>query len=93
MTWLKLSGTLKRNAQVRTHLSSDGLHESPGLFMELEHLKGTVAGVITLMLPCTSYTDAETKAKDLLKGRVIHFEAPAEQARVFFPSINNIVIH
>ena len=92
-TALHLSGTLTRNAQVRTHLSGDGLHESPGLFIELEHLKGTTAGVITLMLPCTSYSEAEAKAKDLLKGRVIHFEAPAEQARIFFPTINSVVIH
>lgn len=90
---LKLSGVLKRNAQVRTHLSADGLHESPGLFIELEQLKGTTAGIITLMLPCTSYSDAETRAKDLLKGRVIHFEAPAEQARIFFPAIKSVVIH
>lgn len=90
---LKLSGVLKRNAQVRTHLSADGLHESPGLFIELEHLKGTTAGIITLMVPCTSYSDAETRAKDLLKGRVIHFEAPAEQARIYFPTISSVVIH
>ena len=90
---LQLSGTLKRNAQVRTHLSGDGLHETPGLFIELEHLKGTTAGAITFIMPCTSYTDAETRAKDLLKGRVIHFEAPAEQARIFFPTVKSVVIH
>jgi hypothetical protein len=91
-TPLQLSGTLKYNAQVRTHLSSDGLHETPALRLELEHLKGTTAHSITLLMPCTSYAAAEAKAKDMLKGRVIRFTAPAEEVQMHFPEVREITI-
>jgi hypothetical protein len=91
-TPLQLSGMLKYNAQVRTHLSRDGLHESPALRLELEHLKGTTAHSITLLTPCTSYAEAEANAKHLLKGRVIRFTAPAEEAHMHFPEIREITI-
>jgi hypothetical protein len=92
MTPLLLSGTLKVNAQVRTHLSRDGMHESPALRLELDNLKGTTAHSLTLVTPCATYAIAEAKAKDMLKGRVIRFTAQAEEAHVFFPEIREITI-
>ncbi len=92
-TSLHLSGTLKTNAQVRTHLCQRTLRESPALRIELEHLKGTVAYSVTITVPCTSYSDAETRAKDLLKGRVIDFDAKAEDAYVLFSTVREINIH
>lgn len=92
-TPLKLSGTLKTNAQVRTHMCPTSLRENPALRIELEHVKGTVAYSITLTIPCTSYSDAEARAKTLLKGRVIDFDAQAEDAHVLFPTVREINIH
>lgn len=87
---MHLSGTLKTNAQVRTHLNPNDFHEQTGLRIELENLKGTTAHSITLVMPCTTYAEAEAKAKDMLKGRVIQFDARAEEAHVFFPAIHSI---
>jgi hypothetical protein len=92
-TPLHLTGTLKTNAQVRTHLDPRSLRETPALRIELEHVKGTAAYSITLTIPCTSYSDAEARSKTLLKGRVIDFEATAEDAHVLFPTVREINIH
>jgi hypothetical protein len=88
----EITGEITANAQVRSQLSTDGQHTTAVVRIELANIKGIDAKRIVLMLPCSTHAHAESRAKELLKGRCIRFAEPLEAAHLTFPKVDNIHI-
>lgn len=94
---LELSGVLTADAQVRSRLSSDGLHTVPVLRLELEHGHGAQDNNIKHIVIERPYTElqrpeAEAQAKLLLRGRCITFASALTDVRLVFPNVSQINI-
>ena len=88
-----VTGILSANAQVRTmYGGTDGMHCIPVLHCVLDNIKGMSAKRVVLDLPCDTYDAANAKAKDLLKGRCIRFDAPLADACISFQSLKQFQI-
>lgn len=91
---LELSGILTADAQVRSRLSSDGLHTVPVLRMELE--QHDVHAIRHLIVECPytemQHAEAQAQAKLLLRGRCITFASALTDVRLVFPNVSDINI-
>jgi hypothetical protein len=84
------SGTLARNAEVRTRMDEGG-HSVPVLRLELEDCGPLhIAAIAEQPFPANAYPQAEAAAKRLKKGMRLRVAFSLPEQRVFLPNVKHI---